>query len=420
MQKYSIITETKIDLLREGVFFNPIGLFTTYPKVKHFKTKRIKVKPTIVKNAVYDLACEKNILPSEILLTYGDRQSICKLRYNEKSSIEIRLEEDSFQLYKNNRKIDITVSLVPRYEILEKKIDECINGINSTVGDYIDVVGIDRLSILFFEGCYNWNCGKACKFCDLHPKQKTEQIIKPTVNNLRKYHNNVDVWWNNSKKSYLKGIKYSITQLLDHQSFPHKHLFFMAGNLPTAKDVWNVAEDTLQSMSSYLDLNEFDSYLNIAPHDTLERLKRIKKLGIRQVQYNLEIANKELFEDICPGKMKYDLFVDKLIEAVSVFGFGNVRSNFVFGLQDKEQMLVEIKRLADKGIVADYSIFQPKNNTPLQHKSSPDFEDVLDFSNQLVDIYLKYHFKPIFCSLSSRSSIINELYEDRCTTDFSK
>ena len=359
-------------------------------------------------------------MPSEILLTYGDRQSICKLRYNEKSSIEIRLEEDSFQLYKNNRKIDITVSLVPRYEILEKKIDECINGINSTVGDYIDVVGIDRLSILFFEGCYNWNCGKACKFCDLHPKQKTEQIIKPTVNNLRKYHNNVDVWWNNSKKSYLKGIKYSITQLLDHQSFPHKHLFFMAGNLPTAKDVWNVAEDTLQSMSSYLDLNEFDSYLNIAPHDTLERLKRIKKLGIRQVQYNLEIANKELFEDICPGKMKYDLFVDKLIEAVSVFGFGNVRSNFVFGLQDKDQMLVEIKRLADKGIVADYSIFQPKNNTPLQHKSSPDFEDVLDFSNQLVDIYLKYHFKPIFCSLSSRSSIINELYEDRCTTDFSK
>lgn len=420
MQKYSIITETKIDLLREGVFFNPIDLFTTYPKVKHFKTKRIKVKPTIVKNAVYDLACEKNILPSEILLTYGDRQSICKLRYNEKSSIEIRLEEDSFQLYKNNRKIDITVSLVPRYEILEKKIDECINGINSTVGDYIDVVGIDRLSILFFEGCYNWNCGKACKFCDLHPKQKTEQIIKPTVNNLRKYHNNVDVWWNNSKKSYLKGIKYSITQLLDHQSFPHKHLFFMAGNLPTAKDVWNVAEDTLQSMSSYLDLNEFDSYLNIAPHDTLERLKRIKKLGIRQVQYNLEIANKELFEDICPGKMKYDLFVDKLIEAVSVFGFGNVRSNFVFGLQDKDQLLVEIKRLADKGIVADYSIFQPKNNTPLQHKSSPDFEDVLDFSNQLVDIYLKYHFKPIFCSLSSRSSIINELYEDRCTTDFSK
>ena len=188
MQKNSIITETKIDLLREGVRFKPIDLFTTYPNIKCFKTKRIKVKPTIVKDAVYDLAHEKNILPSEILLTSGNRQSICKLRYNKQSSIEIRLEEDLFQLYKNNQKINITVSLVPHYEILEQKIDERINGINSTIGDYVDVVGIDRISILFFEGCYNWNCGKACKFCDLHPKKKTDQVIKPTVNNLRKYH----------------------------------------------------------------------------------------------------------------------------------------------------------------------------------------------------------------------------------------
>lgn len=147
MQKNSIITETKIDLLREGVYFNPIDLFTTYPNIKCFKTKRIKVKPTIVKDAVYDLAHEKNILPSEILLTSGNRQSICKLRYNEQSSIEIRLEEDLFQLYKNNQKINITVSLVPHYEILEQKIDERTNGINSTIGDYVDVVGIDRISI---------------------------------------------------------------------------------------------------------------------------------------------------------------------------------------------------------------------------------------------------------------------------------
>lgn len=169
MKNNSVITETKIDLLREGVCFYPIDLFTSYSNIKHFKTKHIKVKPTIVKGAVYDLAHEKNILPSEILLTSGIRQSICKLRYNEHSSIEIRLEEDHFFLYKNNEKINIIVSLVPNYEILEQKIDESISG---TIGDYVDVIGLDRISILFFEGCYNWNCGKACKFCDLHPKKK--------------------------------------------------------------------------------------------------------------------------------------------------------------------------------------------------------------------------------------------------------
>lgn len=414
MRKQSIVTTTKIDLLREGVQFEPLHLFNNYPNINRFKTKRIKVKPTIVGDKVYDLSKEENVLPSEILLIKNQRKSICKLRYNKNSSIEIKYEEGKFKLYKDNHIIDIDVKLVPKYDLMNQKIQDESYHVNGCVGDYVDIVGVDRISILFFEGCYNWNCGKACKFCDLHPKKIDDKVIKPTVNNLRKFDYDVDSWWNVSKENYLNGIRYSMKNILEKIDLPHKHLFFMAGNLPTSKDVWNITEETLTDMSNYLDLNSFDSYLNIAPHDNVERLKRIKDLGIKQVQYNLEIANKELFEDICPGKIKYDQFVQKLKEAVSIFGFGNVRSNFVFGLQDKEEMLQEIELLASYGIVADYSIFQPKNHTPFQYKSAPDFNDVLDFSDRLVDLYLKYHFKPIFCSLSSRSSIVNELYEDRC------
>lgn len=35
------------------------------------------------------------------------------------------------------------------------------------------------------------------------------------------------------------------------------------------------------------------------------------------------------------------------------------------------------------------------------------------FSEELANIYVENDFKPIFCSLSSRSCIINELYEDK-------
>lgn len=38
--------------------------------------------------------------------------------------------------------------------------------------------------------------------------------------------------------------------------------------------------------------------------------------------------------------------------------------------------------------------------------------DVINFTNELVKIYLKYNQHPIFCSLSSRSSIVNEAYND--------
>jgi biotin synthase-related radical SAM superfamily protein len=102
----------------------------------------------------------------------------------------------------------------------------------------------------------------------------------------------------------------------------------MAGNLPTLKDTWDIAEDLLSGITNEIDISNFDTYLNIAPHDKIERLINMKKMGIKQVQYNLEIANKEIFEYTCPGKLKYDDFVNKLKEAVNIMGKGNVRSNY--------------------------------------------------------------------------------------------
>ena len=407
----SIIIQTKIDILKYGVNFKPYDMFTNYKNIEKYKTKKIKIKPIRKDNEVYDMSTDSNILPSEIIISNNNYSSIVKLRYSSTSPLEIKIINNKFYLYKNDIKLEIDIKLVKAYEILNENTPFILNNEYTKIKDYVDIVGIDRISILFFEGCYNWTCGKACKFCDLHPKEIKDKVVKPTINNLKHYNNNVEKWWKESKKDYFKGIQYSISKIVNNIDFPHKHLFFMAGNLPTIKDVWDIAEETITDMSSYLNLEEFDNYLNIAPHDNIERLKRIKKLGIKQVQYNLEIGNMDLFEEICPGKMKYKKFIEKLKEAVGIFGFGNVRSNFVFGLQDKEDLLEEINSLASYGIVADYSVFQPKRNTPFQDKSAPSFDDVIDFSKKLIKIYKKYNFKPIFCSLSSRSSIINELYD---------
>jgi hypothetical protein len=413
MKKYSIITDTKIKILKHGVNFKPLNLFTNYSKINKYKTKKIGVKPTIINLEVYDLGNEKNILPSELIISYGKRRSILKLRYNQDSPIVLSLENDRLYFYENDKKIDVEVKFVLKNKVLNIPVPIKINGLDTYVGDYIDIVGLDRISILFFEGCYNWNCGKACKFCDLHPKTVNDYVIKPTTNNLKKYDNDVNRWWEATRENYLNGIKYSMEIIERELKLEHNHLFFMAGNLISSKDVWNIALDVIENMSSYIDFSNYDTYLNIAPHDCNESLIKMNNLGIKQVQYNLEIANKELFEDICPGKIKYNDFVEKLKEATKVFGAGNVRSNFVFGLQDKDEMISEIDRLGSFGIVADYSVFQPKKNTPFQNRETPNFDEVIDFTEKLSDIYDKYNFKAIFCSLSSRSSIINEIYDDR-------
>ena len=406
--KYSIVAKWKILLLKHGVFFNSKSMFNEFPNIDKYKTKSRVLNVVTKDYEVYDISNDISKIPSEVLLNDGINKSIVKLRYSENSPIEIRIENNNIYLYVDGKKVNVSVELVEKNSILNEELP---NG-KGKIGDYIDIVGIDRVSILFFEGCYNWIAGKPCKFCDLHPQKQEHIPYKPTLNNIKQYNFDVNEWWNASKEEYLPNLLYSLKRVIE-SSVEHIHIFFMAGNLPTCTDVWNVVEETIKYIAKEVDLSLYDTYLNVAPHDRLCRLKKMKKLGIKYVQYNLEIVEEHNFNYTCPGKLKYDEFVSKLYEAVDIYGKGYVRSNFVLGLDKMDETLEFARKIAAKGIVFDYSVFQPKKNTPYYYKKAPDFDEVLDFTCELVKIYNEYNFKPIFCSLSSRSSIVNEIYDSK-------
>ena len=407
MDYFSEVTRMKISILEEGVKFNPLSLFSDIIKKINFKNKTIFKKPVSDGKVVYDYSLRNEIIPSEILLSDDKTKSIVKCRYNEKSSIELKLEENKLIIYKDNNKSKLKVDFIKEYEILKDTIEDEL-----LVGDYVDVVGLDRISLLLFEGCYNWICGKQCKFCDLHPKKVSEKVCRPTLNNLYKY-SSVDEWKNKKKELFFKNTNLALDKLLNNTELMHKHLFIMAGNLNDLQTVWKFLVEFIENLTKRFNLRDFDTIVNVCPHNSIESLKKLKKLGIKQVQYNLEIANENLFTYSCPGKIEYKEFLKKLYEAVNIFGEGNVRSNFVLGLQDLNELINECEKFAEKGIVSDYSVFQPKRNTPYSHLKAPNMKDVINFTEKLVNIYIKYHQHPIFCSLSSRSSIVNEVYYDK-------
>ena len=406
MENFSEVTKIKIKILEEGVKFEPISLFSELIKKVKFKNKTIFKKPISDGKEVYDYSSRQEIIPSEILLDDTKNESIVKCRYNPNSSIELKWKDDKLEIYQNNHKLELKVNLIKEYDVIQQKIDD-----DFFVGDYVDVVGIDRISLLLFEGCYNWICGKQCKFCDLHPKRVSEKVCRPTLNNLYKY-DSIDKWWNSQKDLFFKNTNLALDKLLKNTNLKHKHLFIMAGNLSDCEIVWKYLLEFVENLTKQFDLQGFDTIANVCPHDSIESLKKLKKFGIKQVQYNLEIANKDLFTFTCPGKINYEEFVSKLYEAVNIFGKGNVRSNFVLGLQDYNELIDECKKFAERGIVADYSVFQPKKNTPYSNLKAPEMKDVINFTKRLVKIYLKYNQHPIFCTLSSRSSIVNEVYYD--------
>lgn len=410
-ENFSEIVRLKILILKHGVNFEPINLFNNFEDIEKYKIKRRVVKPVANNFQVYDMSEDKTIIPSEVLLDDGINKSIVKLRYSNYSPLTIKTDENkNIKLEIEGKESNLKISLVKTADILNETIPRHIVN-NGKIGDYIDIVGIDRVSILFFEGCYNWLSGKPCKFCDLHPKEE-DSIYKPSLNSLKGYEFDVKKWWEASKSNYLKGLEYSLKYIIENTNLEHLHIFFMAGNLPTNTYVWNIAEETIEYLSKTINLSKHDNYINIAPHDNIERVKKMKKLGINQVQYNLEVVNKRNFEETCPGKMCYDEFILKLEEAINIMGKGNVRSNFVLGLDDMHETLEFAKKIAEKGIVFDYSVFQPKKCTPYENKKAPDFDEVISFTYELSKIYKQNGLKPIFCSLSSRSSIVNELYRE--------
>lgn len=67
-----------------------------------------------------------------------------------------------------------------------------------------------------------------------------------------------------------------------------------------------------------------------------EQLERLKEAGATAYEPHIEVWDKKIFEKICPGKAKFfgwQYWVDNIIDAVKVFGRGNVCSQLVAGAE---------------------------------------------------------------------------------------
>ena len=398
-------------ILENGVRFDNPRLFNTYPDITLYKVKKRRLKPVAKDLTVYDESKDPSLIPAELVIRHAQNASIVKLGYREDSPISIGIDGNDIVLYddKSHQVIPLGAELVERYKALDHKMPISVDPDQHTVNDVIDVVGLDRLSVITFDGCWNWNKGTPCRFCDLNPKNTDFDSVKAMTNTLREYGQDIDEWWDNSKNGYLKALKYGFRYLLDHEDIgPHRHLLVMSGNLPKSDKTWDIAQTVVDNLNQVEPVANFDNYLNICPHPDIEHLKRAKEAGINQIQYNLEVVGEDMFRQMCPGKLDYNVFRSRLLEAVEVMGFGHVRSNFVLGLQPVDQLIEGVAALAENGVVADYSIFQPKRGTPLEKHPSPTMDEIVYFTTQLVKIYKYYKFQGIYCNVSSRSSIINE------------
>jgi hypothetical protein len=177
----------------------------------------------------------------------------------------------------------------------------------------------DTLFVTANKHCDYFSIKKECLFCDLTPhaaaqKKKGETMI------LRK-----------------KGdMVAEVLEIGLHES-RFRHLFITGGTF--LKEYEGKKEldwycDFLESIRKRLKV-WYPVNFQIGALDD-EGWKRLKDTGITNIEPNIEVWNRKLFEIICPGKAShvgYDEWIKRTIRAVDFFGVGNVNPNFVSGVE---------------------------------------------------------------------------------------
>ncbi len=399
----------------------PRNLLGHIRNIRNYKVKYRLKKPTVENKRVFDVSKDNNIIPSELILSSKEgNKTLVKINYKKGSPLILKkTKKNELYIFDKRSKtvapLNINLIKNKRYNSLVIPQGRLAYQ-GSLLKNYIEIIGIDRIGILAYEGCIHWNNKCACKFCDSTPRRKEEKAIRPSLNSLYDF-GNVDAWWDFYKDNYLDGIKYSFQKIVrtEFKNFgPHKHFQLMAGNLPDPDKVWEISLEISKLINKVYPLSKMDSYLNIAAprKDTTKHLKMAKKLGFQNIAFNLEVIGKEDFKEVCPGKSMnfgYNRTLRCMRKAVKIFGKGKVRTNFVLGAQETNKLINGIKKLAEGGIVADYSVFIPKLGTPWEKKIRPNIKEILKVTTELCKIYKKYNFKAIYCELSSRSNITHEV-----------
>jgi len=238
-----------------------------------------------------------------------------------------------------------------------------------------DVAGLNPeggLHVMYSAECSLKDKGLDCMFCGFNERAKDGNANKVPIKSARQV-----------AEAYTIARKAGLAN----------HFRITGGFIPERREVEyyiDVAEAIHEDWESF-----YGVAIIGAPAD-LTVIPKYKEAGFQQVSHNLEIWNKDIFAALCPGKERetggWQHWIDALEYSVSVFGKGNVHTNFVGGLEPLDSVLEGIEILASKGVVAHFSVFRPEIGTALEGWRSPEAAWHYKLVDKATNIFNRYGF----------------------------
>lgn len=328
----------------------------------------------------------KNRLPSEILLPQRIESSIY---HNPNSELEIKSDGKKIAIFHKNNFIS-KVDFNHRPAFFDKKINK-----NIDCKQVISMYGRHVLAIFSNAYCYYFETNDQCKFCSLGPSRKSVgsnnlSIVTPDI------------------------IKKAVKIALKEDGKRIKYVMYTCGT--HKNDEYSYTE---QSKIIKATKNIFNKkgvhHLTIMPTIKESLLSNIKKAGLDSIAFDLEIFDRNLFKQYCPGKEKYfgyDNFLNSFKVARKIFGHSNAKAGFVGGLESLESLEAGMNFFGNQGISTAINVFHPDVNTELNNHPRPNIDYLLRMAKIQSKVYKKYKLKPVFPVGGRRSSLDTEVYRN--------
>lgn len=214
---------------------------------------------------------------------------------------------------------------------------------------YSDIcyMNYDRLRINFHAGCYFKYLNKGCQFCDVEEGNSYNQFedLKEVI--------------------HLYGGKKEL-----------RHFLIGGGSGIRGRDFAYALE-----IVKYINKTvKKPVYLMTTPPKQLDILDEMKKSGVTEVAFNIEIYDRKRAEKLMPGKGKITLneYAEAFEKAVGLWGKqGQVRSALIVGLESSETFLEGVEWLCRQGVSPMLSPFRPYYHTVFENRLPEEDEEII-------------------------------------------
>ncbi len=150
------------------------------------------------------------------------------------------------------------------------------------------------------------------------------------------------------------------------------------------------------------------------PHRDLERYDHLRAIGVNRVSFCFEIFDREIFEEVCPGKhAEYGL--DYYLEATRYCAtLGDkgpkhepwvTNGEIIAGLEPPESSIAAIDWITSVGAIPTVCVFRPLVGTDLEDREPPQTEEMVPVFRRLYESCMEKGL-PIGCAPNIHVSLV--------------